>query len=96
MLIIKAYLSGEKQSPKLINTLASESNIASDWFTKNETIIKPGKFQAVELLGIHLDDKLNFNLYVSKISRSAANQLHALKNKGFVREQYKLNLETPE
>ena len=94
--MIKAYLSGEKQSPKLIDTLASESNIAADWFTKNETIIKPDKFQAVELLGIHLDDKLNFNLYVSKISRSAANQLHALKNKGFVREQYKLNLETPE
>ena len=70
---------------KLIDTLESESNIAIDWFTKNEMIINPDKFQAiildkkksnltnipltidnqtiksvpsVELLGIHLDDKL--------------------------------------
>ena len=90
---------------KLIDILESESNIAIDWFTKNEMIINPDKFQAVildrkksnltntsltidnqtiksvpsvELLGIHLDDKLNFNLYISKICRSAANQLHAL------------------
>ena len=90
---------------KLIGTLESESNIAIDWFTKNEMIINPDKFQAiildkkksnltnlpmtidnqtiksvpsVELLGIHLDDKLNFNLHISNICRSAANQLNAL------------------
>ena len=90
---------------KLINTLESESNIAIDWFTKNEMIINPDKFQAiildkkksnltnipltidnqtiksvpsVELLGIHLDDKLNFNLHISNICRSAANQLNVL------------------
>ena len=95
---------GEKVS-KLIDTLESESNIAIDWFTKNEMIIDPDKFQAiildkkksnltnipltvdnqtiksvpsVELLGIHLDDKLNFNLHISNICRSAANQLNAL------------------
>ena len=83
---------------KLIDTLESGSNIAIDWFTKNEMIINPDKFQAiildkkksnltnipltidnqtiksvpsVELLGIHLDDKLNFNLHVSSICRSA-------------------------
>ena len=88
---------------KLIGTLESESNIAIDWFTKNEMIINPDKFQAiildkkksnltnipltidnqtiksvpsVELLGIHLDDKLN--LHFSNICRSAANQLNAL------------------
>ena len=33
---------------------------------------------SVELLGIHLDDKLNFNLHISNICRSAANQLNAL------------------
>ena len=85
--------------------LESESNIAIDWFTKNEMIINPDKFQAiildkkksnltnvpltivnqtiksvpsVELLGIRLDDNLNFNLYVSNVCRSAANQLNAL------------------
>ena len=90
---------------KLIDTLESENNIAIDWFTKNEMIINPDKFQiiildkkksnltniplivvnqtiksvpSVELLGIHLDDKLNFNLHISNICRSAANQLNAL------------------
>ena len=90
---------------KLIGTLESESEIAIDWFTKNEMIINPDKFQAVildkeksnltnvpltidnqtikrvpsvELLGIHLDDKLNFNLHISNICRSAAKQLNAL------------------
>ena len=88
-----------------MGTLESESNIAIDWFTKNEMVINPDKFQAiildkkksnltnipwtidnqtvksvpsVELLGIHLDDKLNFNLHISNICRSAANQLNAL------------------
>ena len=32
----------------------------------------------VKLLGVHIDDKLNFNLHITKICRSAANQLHAL------------------
>ena len=90
---------------KLIDTLESGSNIAIDWFTKNEMIINPDKLPAiildkkksnltkdpltidnktiksipsVELLGIHLDDKLNFNLHISNICRSAANQLNAL------------------
>ena len=86
-------------------SLESESNIAIDWFRKNEMIINPDKFQAiildkkksnltnipltidnqtiksvpsVELIGVHLDDKLNFNLDISNICRSAANQLNAL------------------
>ena len=33
---------------------------------------------SVKLLGLHIDNKLNFNLYITKICRSAANQLHAL------------------
>ena len=33
---------------------------------------------SVKLLGVHIDDKLNFNLHITKICRSAANQLHAL------------------
>ena len=101
LLMIIPYLPGEKQFRK------SESNIAIDWFTKNEIIINPDKFQAiildkkksnvtnipltidnqtiksvpsVELLGIHLDDKLNFNLHISNICRSTANQLIRLKS----------------
>ena len=97
-------LSGDKHFPNEL-TLESESNIAIDWFTKNEMIINPDKFQAiildkkkssltnipltidnqtiksfpsVALLGIHLGDKLNFNLHISNICRSAANQLSGL------------------
>ena len=33
---------------------------------------------SVKPLGIHIDDKLNFNLHITNICRSAANQLHAL------------------
>ena len=32
----------------------------------------------VKLLGVQIDDKLNFNLHITNICRSAANQLHAL------------------
>ena len=33
---------------------------------------------SIELLGIRIDDKLNFNLHVSNIWRSATNQLNVL------------------
>ena len=33
---------------------------------------------SVKLLRVHIDDKLNFNLHITKIFRSAANQLHTL------------------
>ena len=33
---------------------------------------------SVEPLGIQIDDKLNFNLHISKICKSAANQLNVL------------------
>ena len=33
---------------------------------------------SVELLGIQIDDKLNFNLHISKICKCATNQLNAL------------------
>ena len=33
---------------------------------------------SLKRLGVHVDDKLNFNLHITKICRSAANQLHTL------------------
>ena len=33
---------------------------------------------SVKYLGLQLDDKLNFNLHISNICKSAANQLNAL------------------
>ena len=41
----------------------------------NQTI---KSFPSVALLGIHLGDKLNFNLHISNICRLAANQLSGL------------------
>ena len=32
---------------------------------------------SVKLFGVHIDDKLNFNLHITKICMSTANQLHA-------------------
>ena len=43
---------------------------------------------SVKLLGVHIDDELNFNLHITKVCRSAANQLHAL-----IRLQMFLNFE---
>ena len=45
-------------------------------FQVDNQVIK--SVSSVELLGIQLDDKLNFNLQISKIFKSAANQLNAL------------------
>ena len=33
---------------------------------------------SAKLLGVYIEDKLNFNLHITEICRSAANQLHAL------------------
>ena len=53
-----------------------KSNLTNiPWTIDNQTV---KSVPSVELLGIHLDDKLNFNLHISNICRSAANQLNAL------------------
>ena len=36
------------------------------------------KLKLCKLLGLQLDDKLDFNLHISNISKSASNQLNAL------------------
>ena len=53
-----------------------KSNLTNIPLTIDNQTIK--SVPSVELLGIHLDDKLNFNLHISNICRSAANQLIAL------------------
>ena len=45
-------------------------------FQVDNKVIK--SVSSVELLGIQIDGKLNFNLHISKICKSAANQLNAL------------------
>ena len=41
----------------------------------SDKIIKASS--SVKLLGVHIDNQLNFNLHISNIYRSAANQLNA-------------------
>ena len=53
-----------------------KSNLRNITLTIDNYTIK--SLPSVELLGIHLGDKLNFNLHVSNICRSAANQLNIL------------------
>ena len=75
----------------LLSVLESDSNIAIDWYKRNNMSVNPGKFQSVikakkkqghtketfnigdkviyvsssvKLLGIQIDDKLNFNLSI--------------------------------
>ena len=50
--------------------------VAASALTIDNQTIK--SVSSVELLGIHLDDKLYFNLHISNICRSAANQLNTL------------------
>ena len=45
--MITPHLPGRETVSKLIDTLESKSNIATDWFTKNEMIINLHKFQAI-------------------------------------------------
>ena len=52
------------------------SNLTNTNFQVDNQVIK--LVSSVELLGIQIDDKLNFNLHISKICKSAANQLNAL------------------
>ena len=53
-----------------------KENDTAEYISINQKNIKTSS--SVKLLGVHIDDKLNFNLHVTKICRSAANQLHAL------------------
>ena len=52
------------------------SDLTNTNFQVDNQVIK--SVSSVELLGIQIDDKLNFNLHISKICEFAANQLNAL------------------
>ena len=52
------------------------SDLTNTNFQVDNQVIK--SVLSVELLGIQIDDKLNFSLHISKICKSATNQLNAL------------------
>ena len=58
----------------VLNKKRSDLTITN--FQVDNQVIK--SVSSVEFLGIQIDDKLNFNLHISKICKSAANQLNAL------------------
>ena len=52
-------------------------------FNNTNTEVKLGNEKSksttsVKLVGVHIDDKLNFNHHISKLCKSAGNQLNAL------------------
>ena len=53
-----------------------KQNHTAEYISIDQKNIKT--LSSVKLLGVHIDDKLNFNLHITKIGRSAANQLHTL------------------
>ena len=53
-----------------------KQNHTAEYISIDQKNIKTSS--SIKLLGVHIDDKLNFNLHITKICRSAANQLHAL------------------
>ena len=56
--------------------LNKRSDLTNTNFKVDNQVIK--LVSSVELPGIQIDDKLNFNLHISKIFKSATNQLNAL------------------
>ena len=53
-----------------------KQNHTAEYISIDQKNIKTSS--SLKLLGVHVDDKLNFNLHITKICRSAANQLHTL------------------
>ena len=53
-----------------------KQNHTAEYISIDQKNIKTSS--SVKLLGVHIDDKLNFNLHITKVCRSAANELHAL------------------
>ena len=54
----------------------TRSDLTNTNFQVGNQVIK--SVSSAERLGIQIDDKLNFNLHISKICKSAENQLNAL------------------
>ena len=109
---------------ELLRLLEKESEVAIKWFSDNNMIVNPKKFQAiiinrqnrsnrnscltinnveikskesVTLLGIEIDNKLNFEKHVSTICKKANNQLNAISRIGAVlgKKEKEILLYTP-
>ena len=61
---------------KSIILFKSKSDDIPNGFSIGTDIVSTEK--SVKLLGIHLDNRLNFNFHISTICKSASSQLHAL------------------
>ena len=93
----------ESSQQLVVQTLQIESEAAINWFTLNEMLSNPHKFQAiflasadmefkfeiddislvaedyVKLLGVNLDENLNYDTHIQQIRKKAGNHLNALK-----------------
>ena len=59
-----------------IITNKKKHNHTAEYISIDQKNIKT--LSSVKVLGLHIDDKLNFSPHITKICRSPANQLHAL------------------
>ena len=72
--INKMIVSFDKYQVIVLNK--KRSDLTNTKFQVDDQVIK--SVSSVQLLGIEIDDKLNFNLHISKICKYEANQLNAL------------------
>ena len=70
----KMIVNPEKSQAMVLNK--KRSDLTNTNFRVDNQVIK--SVSSVELLAIQIDDKLNFDLHIRKICKSAANQLNAL------------------
>ena len=78
-------------STKFQSTLLSRSNIDNFKMYIDSQIISPDK--TLKMLGVTLDDKLNFNEHVRNICKTASRQINALKRiSKFLNEQCRMNV----
>ena len=70
----KMIVNPDKFQAKVLNK--KRSDLTNTNFPVDNQVIK--SVSSVKLLGIQIDDKLNFNLHISKICKFVANQLNAL------------------
>ena len=67
-----------------IITGKKKQNHTAEYINIDQKNIKTSS--SIKLLGVHTDNKLNFNLHITKICRSTANQLFALSHLNSVTE----------
>ena len=78
----------------LLNNLENESSILIEWFSNNYLLMNADKSQLLvtKLLGVTIDNKLDFSEHVSNICKKVSKKLHALARISKYMSQEKLTI----